>query len=382
MDLTSRQPAPVREDAKLMGESEGIKIFNTSYVGIPPADILYKDDDYSYERDLCLNHNTEDGVMPLSPEEQKEEKKLAKQMFSLKKNKNFSVPVEFSEPRSHLERTADIFGFLATKYIDNAIAEKDPVKRILLISSGIASSFHLYMHSKKPWNPYLGETYVGTWQNGARIYGEQTSHHPPVSNFEIFGANDDWKCTAECSFTVDTGMIDMVLNQGGVFKLTLKDGTTYEWTLPSICISGILAGDRKITIKGSSELKDLTNELTSKIHVKPKKDKKLGISKPIASTILAVVYKSTDKKKEPIVTALGDFTQEFKVGDEVLWKIQSDIIKRPNQKPPENELLLSDSRYRLDRSIFIGNNMELANKAKNILEECQRREEKLRVKVK
>ena len=37
----------------------------------------------------------------------------------------------------------------------------------------------------KPFNPILGETYQSRFNDGTKCFLEQTSHHPPVSHFEV-----------------------------------------------------------------------------------------------------------------------------------------------------------------------------------------------------
>lgn len=39
---------------------------------------------------------------------------------------------------------------------------------------------------KKPFNPLLGETYQG-FIDGCPIYGEQISHHPPITSVYMVG---------------------------------------------------------------------------------------------------------------------------------------------------------------------------------------------------
>ena len=39
---------------------------------------------------------------------------------------------------------------------------------------------------EKPFNPILGETYPGS-VDGCPIYGEQISHHPPISSLLMIG---------------------------------------------------------------------------------------------------------------------------------------------------------------------------------------------------
>jgi hypothetical protein len=38
----------------------------------------------------------------------------------------------------------------------------------------------------KPFNPILGETYQ-TFIDGCPVYGEQISHHPPISSLLMIG---------------------------------------------------------------------------------------------------------------------------------------------------------------------------------------------------
>ena len=44
----------------------------------------------------------------------------------------------------------------------------------------------LYIEMAKPFNPILGETYQG-FIDGCPIYGEQISHHPPISSLLLLG---------------------------------------------------------------------------------------------------------------------------------------------------------------------------------------------------
>lgn len=44
-----------------------------------------------------------------------------------------------------------------------------------------------------PLNPILGETLQREQSTGERIYCEQVSHHPPISAFEIYGPDNEYK---------------------------------------------------------------------------------------------------------------------------------------------------------------------------------------------
>lgn len=43
-----------------------------------------------------------------------------------------------------------------------------------------------YITMEKPFNPILGETYQGVI-DGFPVYGEQISHHPPISSLYMIG---------------------------------------------------------------------------------------------------------------------------------------------------------------------------------------------------
>jgi hypothetical protein len=390
MSLLDRKEAPTKADAKVMGTPNGITVKNTSYRNIDPVNLPQRDPDYAYERDRSLNHKCKDGVYPMTPEEQAAErevswklvKQFTKNIFSMNFT-NFSFPAAYSEPRSFLERTADIFAFLGDSYIDKCGAETDPDKKLLILAAGIVGGFYIYMQAKKPWNPVLGETYVGGWETGAKIYSEQTSHHPPISDTEIIGKDNKWRCTSHCNFTIDSGMREVDINQNGTFHLEFADGNVYEWEFPIIQVFGIIYGDRIIRIKGPVIIKDLKNNLTCEIQVQPKKDKAKGITESVATTIYAFTYATGEKKPQQRKAIIGDFTDKLVYADtqEEVWNINTNIIKRPIAEAKREEMLPSDSRFRLDRCFLIQGNQDAADSGKVTIEEAQRREEKLRIKV-
>jgi hypothetical protein len=57
------------------------------------------------------------------------------------------------------------------------------MKGVLSFSLG---TILLYLEMTKPFNPVLGETYQG-FIDGCPIYGEQISHHPPISSILFIG---------------------------------------------------------------------------------------------------------------------------------------------------------------------------------------------------
>ena len=77
--------------------------------------------------------------------------------------------------------------------------EPDPAKRSLLVLKWFLSTLKQQYSSrndklgseKKPLNPFLGELFLGTWQDDAgetQLISEQVSHHPPVTAYCITNA--------------------------------------------------------------------------------------------------------------------------------------------------------------------------------------------------
>lgn len=54
-----------------------------------------------------------------------------------------------------------------------------------VIAFGLSTTI-LSLEAEKPFNPILGETYQG-YIAGCPVYGEQISHHPPISALYMIG---------------------------------------------------------------------------------------------------------------------------------------------------------------------------------------------------
>ncbi|KAH0793277.1 Oxysterol binding protein [Histomonas meleagridis] len=380
MSITTRGNAPVREDAIVMGKVEDKDIYNTSYTGFPLTELPHTDVDYEHERHLAKDCRDEYGIKPMTPEELSAEralswsiiKRLTMAVLSMDFT-HFSFPVGYSEPRSFLERTADIFTFIADDYANKMIGCNDPVKKIQLLATGVVAGYHIYMQAKKPWNPILGETYIGRWPNGVTIYGEQTSHHPPISDFQIETPDKSWSCYAHCNFTISSGVRYVDIYQTGVFHLNFSDGSKYEWEFPVITVSGVIRGERYVNVKGPMQVRDIVNKLTLTVNVQPK----TGFFSWAGPTV--VDGSVLDANGKFLSKFSGDFAVSLKAGNEEVWNIEKNLAHRPLAEVKDDELLLSDSRYRIDRMYLINKNLDVADKAKVILEEAQRREEKLRI---
>lgn len=85
-------------------------------------------------------------------------------------------------PRSMLELMATIAG-VNVVYMNAAAQIMDPIERFKLIMCSSVAFVHPTHIFEKPLNPILGETLQAEGQDGTKVYLEQTSHRPPITNF-------------------------------------------------------------------------------------------------------------------------------------------------------------------------------------------------------
>ena len=99
------------------------------------------------------------------------------------------APAYIHHPRSYLEGACYDLSY-SGKFLTAAAKEQDPIERLKLVTAMYIAGHHVnpcVIQLRAPLNPIIGETYQKVLDNGAHFYGEQTSHHPPVTNFHLEG---------------------------------------------------------------------------------------------------------------------------------------------------------------------------------------------------
>jgi hypothetical protein len=293
----------------------------------------------------------------------------------------FSFPVGYNENRTFMERASDLFSFLVCDFLELAYSCDSNQIRLSYVAIGIIASFHLYLQAKKPWNPVIGETYVGRWPNDSTIFAEQVSHHPPITCLQISSQTNHWNIDANLCFDIDQGLSKVNILQKGLTRLRFADGCTYEWEFPTITAVGILSGDRIVRVRGPLKMKDITNDLEVHVKISPKPSKQRGIVHPRASTIWGGVRRHGSTKDAFMSRITGDYAGIVNLDGQPIWKLEHDFAQRPIVKIDEEELLPSDCRFRIDRSMLIQGDISMAEEGKLLLENLQRRDAKLRVSL-
>jgi hypothetical protein len=290
----------------------------------------------------------------------------------------FSFHVGFNETRTFLERGGELFSFLVCDFLDRAYLCESPEIRLSYIAIGVIASFHLYLQAKKPWNPTLGETYVGQWPNGTTMFAEQVSPHPPVTSVHLKSPLNHWRIDAHMCFGIDLGVMKTDIKQKGWTRLRFDDGSTYEWEFPTIRVTGILKGERILCVKGPFRMKDITDNLEFHIKIAPKMSKVRQIHSVRATTIWGGVRRKGADKDAFLIRVTGNYADTIYLDGEPVWRLETDFVQRPCAKVEEDALLPSDCRFRIDRAMLIQGDVAAAGDAKELMQSLQRRDANLR----
>ena len=133
---------------------------------------------------------------------------------------SLSMPVRMFEPRSYLQKLADVWVYPAFL---SAAADPacPPERRLQLVSTWfVAGLQHVYQSWRKPFNPVLGETWAAGLADGTRIFMEQVAHHPPVSAFEMAGPGGSYTFTGISQPDVSYKGADVKTTAKGTRRLT------------------------------------------------------------------------------------------------------------------------------------------------------------------
>jgi hypothetical protein len=319
-------------------------------------------------------------------------KKAMKAIFTGQGLVGMSLPIKIFEPRSTLQRIADNMCYI-TSYLKTADACTDPVERAKYCLTCLISGICMSGSQKKPFNPYLGETFEAEYSDGSKMYMEHTSHHPPISNFYIdtsYGA----KVYGRFEQVADMGANSMDIIYRGPLNIRFSDGTIATLFYPLAHTSGVVWGSRTVRFDKKGCYIDTTNKIKGYFEMgeiiksgkykskradtfageiysyDPSKHKGYGENFKNAQD----AFKGKDKVKSHSTVEGGIFESLYFNGAEY-WSFDSHVIERAM---PIEHPIPSDFRFREDLTWLEYGSKEQAQEWKLKLEEIQRWDRTLR----
>ena len=297
-------------------------------------------------------------------------KSAGMQMLSGGSLTSISLPVGLSEPRSLLERIAVEFSY-APIYLTNASETSDPIERMKNVVAFVIAGLHKsVLNQKKPFNPILGETYQSSFFDGTKIFFEQTSHHPPVSHWDVeLGGKYRLYGCGEATATVAGGN-SVNCGRKGYNRIDFNDGSSLQYNQPSLVVGGLMFGTRTMEYLGDMEVCDEKNGV--KCTLKFNANATRGW---LGTYGVTDQFKGTITQKDKTVQVEGSWIKNLSFDGVEFWNIHKDVgydmIPEPNPLP-------SDCSFRTDLRALADGDIEEAQIQKDSLEQLQRADKKLR----
>ncbi|PNS17122.1 Protein kes1 [Sphaceloma murrayae] len=261
-------------------------------------------------------------------------------------------------------------------------AENDPQKRSLLVLKWFLSTLKQQYSSrneklgseKKPLNPFLGELFLGSWNDEAgqtQLISEQVSHHPPVTAYAIWNKKHGVRLEGYNAQKASFGRTINVKQVGHATFHIDAYNETYLITLPGLHIEGLISGSPFVELEKSTYIVSSTG-FTSKIDYSGR-----GWLSGKKNSFTATMY-PTGKEKETIYLVEGQWTDNFTVKDAKKNVVDSYEAKKTpktplNVKPVEEQDPLESRRAwsKVARAIEKGD-LNTTSHEKTIIEEEQR----------
>lgn len=280
--------------------------------------------------------------------------------------KPISLKVVLFEPKSILHRITDYWSF-ATQYLNKAALADSPLERMKYVIAFAASGFYIPTKQLKPFNPLIGETFQGEFENGAKVYVEHISHYPNYARFLIIDQN--YKIYGFFDFNVKTESLTgsklSVTQQGPITIEFIKSKETVIYNMPTIKLLNASSEEGRTSIwTGTIVFSDVKNNLQAFLQFA--QDEKYihgfngliyhyqypqGVYNHYEYVKKCEGFKNwINKPNNMLPTKImgnirGSWLSNLRIDEELLWDIDTNI---PNWIRPTTNVLPSDGRFRED----------------------------------
>ncbi|CAD8085572.1 unnamed protein product [Paramecium primaurelia] len=309
---------------------------------------------------------------------------------------SISMPVTIFEARSNTERVCNSMGF-APIYLEDAAQSQDIYYRIKQCAAFQFGFIFMYLSCEKPFNPILGETFQGFYDN-CPIYCEQISHHPPICAIQMYGRK--YRIDAQLELIANFNSNSVVGRNVGTLKITFENPHQVVLiTLAPGSLNGTTYGDKVMNYLEKQFIIDIKNKIIAEFTFNP--DKKycqffdieyLNQLDYLCGAICDVTdaaiqkyhkegyrkYKGLDLKqdiKQIRHKIKGIWVNEIKIDNQKLISIHNDFpVKMQLAQYP----IPSDANFRMDLLFWKLRDFDQSQQWKEKLEILQRQDRKLR----
>ncbi|KAI0178508.1 Oxysterol-binding protein [Hypoxylon sp. FL1284] len=163
----------------------------------------------------------------------------------------------------------------------------------------------------KPLNPFLGEIFLGKWQDGAgttHLVTEQVSHHPPATAFKIWNETHGVKLEGHVAPKAYFSSTINIERKGYSILHIDKYDEDYCITMPKVHVEGIVTFQIAPELSGVSYIRS-SSGYTSRINYSSK-----GWVKGKSNSFTATLY-ADDNEKDPLYVLEGQWNGSYTIKD-------------------------------------------------------------------
>jgi len=289
-----------------------------------------------------------------------------------------SLPSEFLNPYSVLE-LASVRYLTKFNLLLEASNQKEPEYRMLYTVRWFLASMVEAKMYKKPYNPVVGEThkcYIEDTGGFGRsnFTAEQVTHHPPVSAIHLTNEEAGVSVQGNISFAVKFWFNSVTINTNGYLEARMtKHDELYEFTkgVPDLQLKNVVFGTRRMKWQNSITIEckksnciaellfdDSTNEDLVSGQVSLNGENVLSFEGALDGS---VYYRSNTEDED----------------EDRLLLTASQLNDPPIVVPPQYDTYPSIKVWSAVSQHIVNDNMTEADRAKQIVEEEQRKRTKL-----
>lgn len=162
---------------------------------------------------------------------------------------------------------------LCGTHLLNAANATDPLERLKWVLGYYVGGQHrsaALVGARIPFNPILGETLQLKGPNGEMFYGEQTSHHPPITSFLLEGPNQCYKFHGSYESKMSLSGFDSVKGtRVGNIVFSFPDGGKISVKDPTMQMINLLSSNKILKVSGQMIITDEVNNLVAEFDYTP-----------------------------------------------------------------------------------------------------------------
>mmetsp|Transcript_17927 Transcript_17927/g.30494 ORF Transcript_17927/g.30494 Transcript_17927/m.30494 type:complete len:280 (-) Transcript_17927:73-912(-) len=256
-------------------------------------------------------------------------------------------------------------------YLNYAASISDPVERMKAVITTTVAFLWKNHHFEKPLNPVLGETYQAECQDGAMIYMEQTSHHPPRSHMYIEGPDKKYIVHGWNEYSVKAYVNSAVCTPSGHKTVKFQDGQEISFNNPTDTFYNIIMGTLYQWIHGKIEFHDKGNDIYAYYEIGK-------VSKKTQEYFQGEIQ----VRGQTVSKIFGNYCGYIDFDGIRYFDIREvETVYHEYRDVKKDQSLPSDSTKRQDSLLLRQNLVDEAQKAKEEIEQLQRKDRQNRSKA-